>query len=515
MTRSANRILDFYASKVWAIQEASLQEMYGIYRAALERRELGAEFDPEAVATKTGKRLDNTRTVEIRDGVAILPVSGPIFRYANLFTQISGATSIDVLAKDFNEALENPRVRSILLEINSPGGEVDGTAEFAQQIFDARNSDKHIVAYVSNLGASAAYWIASSCDEIVAQESASLGSIGVVGTVCVHKEKGHVEFVSSQSPNKRPDPATESGRSQIQEHIDDLADVFISAVARNRGWTADQVIDKGGAGALRVGRKAVSAGLADRLGSLESVITDLSSRSRKVPNRQSENVNANDVLHNNHSGSPANLNSGANEMPETDKPAAENQEADLDRTVAEKVKAFFSDTFGASETNTADANQEAITKAQSEAEAAKAEAASAKQEAANANQRIAQLEKDARATRFESLSKHWLGETSKHIAMLELLATSQEGGEESQAFKDYVSNQKAIAEQSKTADLFKEVGSSQPAEGSVAASVAGQIKALRDADSKLSEQQAFDQVWQGMTPKQRTQYREEDRRSVN
>src|SRR5688572_16198742 len=144
----SSRILDFYASKAWAIQENSLQEMYGIYQAALQRRSDGVDFDPESVAAKTGTRLDNTRSVEVRDGVAIIPVTGPIFRRANLFTEISGATSIQVLAKDFDQALENPRVKSILFEINSPGGEVDGTSEFADHIFHARGH-KPLVAYVS------------------------------------------------------------------------------------------------------------------------------------------------------------------------------------------------------------------------------------------------------------------------------------------------------------------------------------------------------------------------------
>src|ERR1044072_2358791 len=192
--------------------------MYGIYQSALERKAIDLDFNPEAVAAKIGRPLDNSRTVTVRDGVAVIPVSGPIFRYANLFTEICGATSIEVLATDFQQSLDDRSVKAIVREINSPGGEVDGTSELAQHIFAARGV-KPVTAYVSNLGASAAYWLASACDEVVCNDTASLGSIGVVGTVCVHKDKHHIEFVSSQSPNKRRNLETESGRAQIQSHI--------------------------------------------------------------------------------------------------------------------------------------------------------------------------------------------------------------------------------------------------------------------------------------------------------
>ena len=508
------KILDFYASKAWAIQETSLREMYGIYQAALQRKVNGEDFDPEAVAAKSGTRLDNTRRVEVRDGVAIIPVSGPVFRYANLFTQVSGATSIEMLAKDFDQALESPRVRSIILEINSPGGEVDGTSEFAEQIFNARGK-KPIVAYVSHLGASAAYWIASATDEIVAQETASLGSIGVVGTVCVHKDKGHIEFVSSQSPNKRPNPESEEGRGRIQEHIDDLAQVFINTVARNRDWTADEVIQKGGAGGLRVGQKAVDNGLADRLGTLEGLISELSSgtwKRKKKSDATAENLNSNPVLQD-AGQSFAGEESMADE-PKDPKVEAKTEAVD-DKTLSEKIGAFFAAKFGASEAMPnaptvppAPDNTAAIERAQAEAEAAKKEAADAKAE-------IEKLKKDARTARFNTLAKDWPGEPAKHVAMLEVLATSQEGGEESATFKDYVTQQNAIAEQVRTSKLFEEVGSSQPVEGSISAKVEADIKKRMDADPNLTYEVAFDQVRASLPVAQRQEYDNEQRRSVN
>lgn len=513
MTKSPHRVLDFYASKSWAILEPALQEMFEIYKAALERKALDTEFDPQAVAAKLGRPLDNARTVTIRDGIAILPVSGPIFRYANLFTEISGATSIEVLATDFHNALEDRAVHAIILEVNSPGGEVDGTSEFAQHIFEARGK-KPVVAYISHLGASAAYWIPSACDEIVCADTACLGSIGVVGAARISKDKSMVEFVSSQSPNKRPDPSTEAGKAQLQKHVDDLADVFIRTVARNRGMSAEDVVSKGGAGGILVGQHAVDAGLADRLGTLEGLIAELS----QPAHARTQNVNIKTVLQ---SGADSQtLETGvatmADEKKDTKDTATGIDQVAIDKTIGERVKAFFQETFGGNSTASVTANSDpvaesnrlAVERAQTEAQAAKAEAADAKI-------RVAHLEKENRATRYGVLAADWPGEPSKHVAMLELLATSQEGAEDSQSFKDYVTQQKAISEQVKTAALFKEIGSSQPVEGSITAVVQGKVKAAQESDPNLTKEQAFDHVWQSMSRADRSQYRDEEKRTIN
>jgi hypothetical protein len=99
----------------------------------------------------------------------------------------------------------------------------------------------------------------------VAAETALLGSIGVVMAVRdPRRDKGKdIEFVSSVSPNKRPDPTTPSGQDQYQALVDQLGDIFVAAVARNRGVKPQAVLDDFGAGGLLVGAQAVEAGMAD------------------------------------------------------------------------------------------------------------------------------------------------------------------------------------------------------------------------------------------------------------
>jgi signal peptide peptidase SppA len=264
------RIWNRITGDPWAITETALHTILEI--AARENE------SPQAVAAKLGRNLQNSYSATEREGVAIIPVTGPLFRYANLFTMISGASSYELLARDFSLALENPNIKAILLDIDSPGGEVNGVSELSNMIFEARGK-KPIIAYASGDAASGAYWIASAADEIVVSETSALGSIGVVGVYrnkSAKETSGEIEIVSSQSPNKRLDPASDSGRARIQSRIDSMADVFIGTIARNRGVDAKIVQDNFGGGDVMIGANAVAVGLADRVGSLERLIAELS-----------------------------------------------------------------------------------------------------------------------------------------------------------------------------------------------------------------------------------------------
>lgn len=121
-----SRALELAASQPWLMLPDALDNLLTI------SDRMG---DPVALATKRGERLEETRRVTMRGNVAVVPVVGPIFRYANLFTEISGATSTQVLATDLQRALDDPKVKSIVLNIDSPGGVASGINELAEMIY--------------------------------------------------------------------------------------------------------------------------------------------------------------------------------------------------------------------------------------------------------------------------------------------------------------------------------------------------------------------------------------------
>lgn len=263
-----SRAFELAASRPWLMLPDALDSLMAI---------ADRQGDPEALEARLGRPLENTRVVSMRDGIAIIPVTGPIMRYANMFTRISGATSTQELATDLQAALDNPQVKGIILNVDSPGGEANGINELGDMVYAARGK-KPIKAYGGGTVASASYWIGSSADELIIDDTALLGSIGVVVEVALREAREgerRYTITSSNAPNKRPDLETEEGRAELSKTIDALGEVFVAKVARNLGVNPDQVPAMGDHGGLKVGAAAVASGLAHRLGSLESLITEM------------------------------------------------------------------------------------------------------------------------------------------------------------------------------------------------------------------------------------------------
>ncbi len=264
-------LLQTIRSQPWAIQPEYLSLIESIAARDVET--------VDALAKKMGRKMEGTRVTSIRDGVAILPVSGPIVPKANMFSSISGATSLDILSLDLQEAINNPSVHTIMLDVDSPGGAVTGVNQFAEMVKDA-SSEKKVVAYVQGTGASAAYWIASAASEIILSETACVGSIGVVVSTSVQEAAdadGYRDVVvtSSNAKNKRPDLATEEGRAILRQTLDDIETIFIQTVADNRKVSTATVKSEFGQGGVFVGAQAVNAGMADRIMSFEALMDEL------------------------------------------------------------------------------------------------------------------------------------------------------------------------------------------------------------------------------------------------
>lgn len=265
----------------WMITEPALEAMLSIAaQTPLSEEEIKQRMHgPKSLALRDGTRRDDSRRVTMRDGVALIPIDGPIYRYADFFTDASGGVTTEALAKDIQRALDDPAVQALLFVVDSPGGEATGIGELANTIYAARGR-KPMTAYVEGYGASAAYYLASAADEVVVDADALLGSIGTVLGIAdpAKRMKWTIDFVSTQSPKKRVDPTTEAGRLYYQGMVDAMTETFIATVARNRSLSREQVLAT--EGGLLIGQAAVDAGLADRLGSEEATIEALRKSAR-------------------------------------------------------------------------------------------------------------------------------------------------------------------------------------------------------------------------------------------
>jgi ClpP class serine protease len=256
----------------WAITSEYMEII-----ASVAERENEFAGNLQALEAKIGRPLGNTMKATVRDGVAIIPIEGAIFTRANLFTEVSGATSYQMLARDLTEALANPMVNAVMLNISSPGGEVEGASEMATMIREAK---KPVWAFIGGTGASAAYWIASAADKVFAADTALVGSIGVMAGYSVRDAKPgekSYRFISSQSPFKNAGPDTDVGASRIQANIDALAQVFINSVASSRNKNAEDAVEWTGQGAVVVAAEALEMGMIDGISTFEATLETLKS----------------------------------------------------------------------------------------------------------------------------------------------------------------------------------------------------------------------------------------------
>ena len=253
-----NKLLSI--SKYWAMESSILLAL------------AGAAFTHD-------NKLEGSNDITVNDGVAVIPIRGAITAHETFLSKVFGATTLDSFVRDFQSAIDDSDVKSILLDIDSPGGVAIGIAEVADMIYEARDK-KPIYSYIGRHGCSAAYWLASATEKIIANRSAMLGSIGVVTVAPVQEQPDsngykNIEIVSSNAINKRPDPRNADGLSQIKKEIDAIEAEFIASIAKYRNLSADTIRSDFGTGGSLLGAEALSVNMVDTLGTYQEIITQL------------------------------------------------------------------------------------------------------------------------------------------------------------------------------------------------------------------------------------------------
>lgn len=211
--------------------------------------------------------------------VAIVRATGTLMKQRS---SMGGGSSTIQIRRDIRSAAADPNVSGILIAIDSPGGTTAGTADLAAEVKTARKS-KPVWAHIDDLGASAAYWVASQADVIYANTATALvGSIGTVMTVydmSGNAEKEGVKaLVFATGPLKgagTPGTAiTDAQRAYFQKIVDEGQASFDTAVRAGRGMSAAQLASVR-TGAVFSAPEALSLKLIDGIRSLDRTIEAL------------------------------------------------------------------------------------------------------------------------------------------------------------------------------------------------------------------------------------------------
>lgn len=252
----------------WAMYEPSFHQL----RERIEALNLTLHLsNGDANRQAALDRIDDSFST-VQEGIGIINLSGPLMKHASSFSEscstVEARSAINKMAND-------PNIRGIMIRIESPGGTVAGTKELADTIKMARNK-KPIMAYCSDLCASAAYWIASQCQTIDANATSLVGSIG---TYCVVTDsskaaeklglKVHVvragEYKGVGTPGTE---ITDSNLAEFDRTVQGLNMFFLDAVSEGRSMPIAKVSELAD-GRIHVAKEAKSNGLIDNVCSFE------------------------------------------------------------------------------------------------------------------------------------------------------------------------------------------------------------------------------------------------------
>lgn len=244
--------------------------------ASMEARRNGAAEGPSAEPyTQNGS-------------VAVIPVNGPLSKNGLTFWGITFMASMRGLSAALRCAEADPAVSAILLDVDSPGGTVDGIEELADTVA-AVNAAKPVYAYADGLMASAGYWLSCHAREIAAPSTAEVGSIGVVlmqreisraldtmGVSYSVITAGH--YKAAGNPVQ---PLTEEMRAYLQSGVDEVYELFLQHVERGRGVSREKALAMAD-GRVFLAGEALKTGLVDRICSKEAFINHIKTSIREA-----------------------------------------------------------------------------------------------------------------------------------------------------------------------------------------------------------------------------------------
>ena len=294
-----NPILAALLGQCWALDALVMERLTSV----ILRWSAGDRLTAEQVAAAVGgapQAAEQRRNSAASGagGVAVIPLYGVMAHRAHMVQKVSGpgGTSTELFGRALSAALADPAVAAVLIDVDSPGGSVHGTQELADRIHAARGQGKPIVAIANATAASAAYWVASAADEVVATPSALVGSIGVI---TAHQDKSaklaaegiKMTFVHAgryKAEGNSTEPLTDEGRAYAQAMVDQFYGVMVKSIARGRGVAPEIVRSRFGEGRTLTAADALAAGMIDRIETLDETIARLQN-----PRRRARMSNAN------------------------------------------------------------------------------------------------------------------------------------------------------------------------------------------------------------------------------
>jgi signal peptide peptidase SppA len=271
---SYDHVLGYVLDHPWALTDGMRQIIAGILARRVAGHDLSAA---EIAAALPAPRV--TTPAPAGTSIAVIPIAGVIAPRMNLLSDISGGATFEGLTADLRAALDDPTIGTIVLDVDSPGGNVAGATEFHAELMKARDRVT-LIGQVNHLGASAAYWALSACHEIIASKSSLVGAIGVYTLYddlsAALEELGIKREVIAAGKYKADGvdngPLSPEARAHMKTIVNATYTHFVDDIAAGRGISPDTIRNGYGEGRILTAEMALAAGLVDRIGTLDDTL---------------------------------------------------------------------------------------------------------------------------------------------------------------------------------------------------------------------------------------------------
>lgn len=278
-----DNVLKVLDGSVWAITESGMDQiMHAI--EGLEHKDVLDAAQVEDATKNRGVLEDKEHKYEdemyeVNGSMATMPVYGKMFPRANMMTRLSGGTSTRKLGRAIDEVEEREDIDRVMMVFDSPGGSIQGLTNTARKI---RNMETDTVAFAEGMMASAAYFVGSAADRVVASPDSMIGAIGSVAKIVSRagklEDEGYdVEVIRSAEKKAKPNPSEpidEDSVKEVQKLVDAAHEQFVRQVATNLDISEETVSNTMADGSVINGSEAEGTNFVDDVATIDEVMDE-------------------------------------------------------------------------------------------------------------------------------------------------------------------------------------------------------------------------------------------------
>ena len=268
----SEQIKAYLNNRLFAICPSYLTEIVGVLNQG-----------GDIARAETSNEISNSHSYQEINNVALISIDGVMIKKNTFFNALSGAyVPYDAIMSYLDKAESNPKITDVILDIDTRGGDVEGVDRFSSKI---KSMSKRTHTFYSNKGASAGIWFGTASDKIYAEETAILGSIGVMAMMLKPKDEESDEKVVLVSKNAENKNCSVNGdcMARVQKRIDETETIFYKRVMEHTGLNEEEIKTEFNNGDMISATKALEIGFIDGVTTLDELIKTLVAKDGTVP----------------------------------------------------------------------------------------------------------------------------------------------------------------------------------------------------------------------------------------